>query len=206
MQWSYGLDVDALDRPGHLQRARRNGRAAGARPSEDSCSNRPVRPSRPGRSSPPRRGQALVGRTGRIQRLRDHRPATRTSRTTTGTSKAKASRSKPAPRRRSPTRSPKPGVYNVILKVIDSDGQEETTSAHGHRRKPRSAPALAASPNPAAIGQKVTFDASASSRRGRPDHRLQVGPRRQRQIRNRHRLHARPSRPASRAPAHTRWA
>jgi PKD repeat protein len=55
-----------------------------------------------------------------------------------------------------------PGVYNVILKVIDSDGQEETTS-RTVTVVSSITPTLAASPNPASIGQKVTFDASGST-------------------------------------------
>ncbi len=55
-----------------------------------------------------------------------------------------------------------PGVYNVILKVIDSDGQEETTS-RTVTVVDSITPALAASPNPASIGQKVTFNASGST-------------------------------------------
>ncbi len=54
------------------------------------------------------------------------------------------------------------GVYNVVLKVIDSAGQEETTSRTVTVVSSITA-ALAASPNPASIGQKVTFDASAST-------------------------------------------
>jgi PKD repeat protein len=55
-----------------------------------------------------------------------------------------------------------PGVYNVILKVIDSDGQEETTS-RTVTVVSSITPVLAASPNPASTGQKVTFDASGST-------------------------------------------
>ncbi len=54
------------------------------------------------------------------------------------------------------------GAHEVILKVIDSAGQEETTSRTVTVVNSIT-PALAASPNPASIGQKVTFNASGSS-------------------------------------------
>ncbi len=55
-----------------------------------------------------------------------------------------------------------PGTYEVVLKVIDSAGQEETTARTVVVKSSITA-ALAASPNPASIGQQVTFSAAGSS-------------------------------------------
>ncbi|HVR05195.1 MAG TPA: N,N-dimethylformamidase beta subunit family domain-containing protein [Solirubrobacteraceae bacterium] len=56
----------------------------------------------------------------------------------------------------------KPGVYEVILKVIDSEGQEETTSRTITVTSPIVAQ-IAAKQNPAAVGQSVTFSAAEST-------------------------------------------
>jgi PKD repeat protein len=55
-----------------------------------------------------------------------------------------------------------PGVYNVVLKVIDSDGQEETTTRTVTVTSSIT-PTLTASENPASIGQSVLLDASGST-------------------------------------------
>jgi PKD repeat protein len=55
-----------------------------------------------------------------------------------------------------------PGVYNVILKVTDSLAQTDVTTRTISVVNPVSA-TLASTPNPAAIGQSVGFDASGSS-------------------------------------------
>jgi PKD repeat protein len=56
----------------------------------------------------------------------------------------------------------KPGVYEVILKVKDSNGLEDETTRTVTVVNPASA-AIASATNPAAIGQSVTLDASGSS-------------------------------------------
>jgi PKD repeat protein len=55
-----------------------------------------------------------------------------------------------------------PGTYEVVLKVRDSKGQEETTTRTVTVKSSITA-SLAASPNPASANQGVTFDASGSS-------------------------------------------
>jgi PKD repeat protein len=58
-----------------------------------------------------------------------------------------------------------PGLYNVILKITDSAGQSDVTTRTVNVVNPVSA-SLRSTSNPAAIGQSVTFDASASSDQG----------------------------------------
>jgi len=55
-----------------------------------------------------------------------------------------------------------PGTYNVILKITDSAGRQDVTTRTVTVANPVNA-SLTSSPDPAAIGQSVTFDASASS-------------------------------------------
>ncbi len=55
-----------------------------------------------------------------------------------------------------------PGVYNVVLKVVDSEGQEDETT-RTITVKSSITPSLTASPNPASLGQSVTFSAAGST-------------------------------------------
>jgi hypothetical protein len=55
-----------------------------------------------------------------------------------------------------------PGVYNVILRITDSAGRQDVTTRTVNVANPIGA-SLASSPNPAAISQSITFDASRSS-------------------------------------------
>jgi PKD repeat protein len=55
-----------------------------------------------------------------------------------------------------------PGVYSVVLKVLDSEGQEDETT-RTITVKSSITPSLTASPNPASLGQSVTFSAAGST-------------------------------------------
>jgi hypothetical protein len=55
-----------------------------------------------------------------------------------------------------------PGVFPVVLKVIDSEGQEDETT-RDITVKGAITPSLTASPNPAALSQSVSFSAAGSS-------------------------------------------
>jgi len=54
-----------------------------------------------------------------------------------------------------------PGTYNVVMKVLDSLGQQDVTTRTITVNDPVTAN-IAASPNPASVGQAITFDASHS--------------------------------------------
>ena len=75
----------------------------------------------------------------------------------------------------------------MSLRVIDdrqgTDTETKTVTVTG--RGPTAA--FTASPNPVTVGQSVAFDGAGSTRPGRHDRQVRVGPRRQRQLRDRHR-------------------
>ena len=190
MEWAYGFDADRADRPGDLQRDLGNGRPAGHARRRHHRSTPPSAPTAAvavvHRHARPR---CSIGQSVTFDASASSDPSANITNykwdfdgsgnfaTDTGTT---------------PTLThtfTQPGTYNVILKVTDSKGQQDTTHAHDQRRQHRSRRSSRLA-EPASVPARRTRSRGRLERPRRHDHRLQVGPRRQRHLRDRHRHHA----------------
>ena len=111
------------------------------------------------------------------------------------------SRPTPAPTRSRPTPTPPRANSTCALRVTDNGGATDVTVRtltviDNQPRPPRSR----SRPNPAIVGQPVSFDALGLQRPRRHDRQVRMGPRRQRHLRDRHGLDADRRRHPTRRP------